>query len=452
MEQEFVTLWEKFKRFMKDRFNLQDDSADQQEVIDNINKGIEFKGTNLWILMFAIVIACVGLNMNSTAVIIGAMLISPLMGPIMGIGLSLGINDFDMMKKSLRNYLVAIIIGLLTSTLYFLISPLLNTQSELLARTTPTLWDVLIAVFGGLAGIVAQTRNDRISTVIPGVAIATALMPPLCTAGFGLATGNMIYFGGAFYLFFINTVFIALATFFMVRFLKYKRKRFIDLKKAKKVRSTMTAIIIVTIVPSFFIAYNIVQSAVFESNAQNYIKHVFNFDNVEVVNSNIKYNRKGSTIELVLIGEELSNDVIQVANNQLVQYKLPKTKLIIKQATAGSRIENAQLNRILLSNTEIIAEKNDKIARLQQVIDSHLRDTIPAKDISKELALLLPRLQTCTISKAETRDQQGNDIEDVIICIIGTRPDDIVSADELTHLSNWLKQRTKTENVKLIVE
>lgn len=452
MEQEFITLWDKFKRFMKDRFNLQDDNADQQEVIDNINKGIEFKGTNLWILMFAIVIACVGLNMNSTAVIIGAMLISPLMGPIMGIGLSLGINDFDMLKKSLRNYLVAIIIGLLTSTLYFLISPLLNTQSELLARTTPTLWDVLIAVFGGLAGIVAQTRNDRISTVIPGVAIATALMPPLCTAGFGLATGNMIYFGGAFYLFFINTVFIALATFFMVRFLKYTRKRFIDLKKAKKVRRTMTAIIIVTIVPSFFIAYNIVQSAVFESNAQNYIKNVFNFDNVEVVNSSIKYNRKGSTIELVLIGEELSNDVIQVTRNQLEQYKLPKTELIIKQATSGSRIENAQLNRILLSNTEIIAEKNDKIARLQKVIDTHLRDTIPAKDISMELALLLPKLKTCTISKAETRDQQGNNIQDVIVCIIATKQDDIVSAEELTHLSNWLKQRTKTENVKLIVE
>ena len=183
------------------------------------------------VLVFATFIASLGLNVNSTAVIIGAMLISPLMGPIMGIGLSVGINDFELMKRSLRNFGFMVLVSIATSTFYFVISPLSNAQSELLARTVPTTYDVLIALFGGLAGIVAQSRKDRTSTVIPGVAIATALMPPLCTAGFGLATLQFKYFIGAFYLFFINTVFIAIATYMVVRFLKYEKHSFLDSKK-----------------------------------------------------------------------------------------------------------------------------------------------------------------------------------------------------------------------------
>ena len=176
--------WRGFRRFVRGRFDLSEDKASESEVIENIRKGIEFKGTNLWVLVFATFIASLGLNVNSTAVIIGAMLISPLMGPIMGIGLSVGINDFELMKRSLRNFGFMVLVSIATSTFYFVISPLSNAQSELLARTVPTTYDVLIALFGGLAGIVAQSRKDRTSTVIPGVAIATALMPPLCTAGF----------------------------------------------------------------------------------------------------------------------------------------------------------------------------------------------------------------------------------------------------------------------------
>lgn len=218
-------------------------------MIENIRKGIEFKGTNLWVLVFATFIASLGLNVNSTAVIIGAMLISPLMGPIMGIGLSVGINDFELMKRSLRNFGFMVLVSIATSTFYFVISPLSNAQSELLARTVPTTYDVLIALFGGLAGIVAQSRKDRTSTVIPGVAIATALMPPLCTAGFGLATLQFKYFIGAFYLFFINTVFIAIATYMVVRFLKYEKHSFLDSKKERKVRRSMVLIVLVTLSP-----------------------------------------------------------------------------------------------------------------------------------------------------------------------------------------------------------
>ena len=196
--------WSEFRAWVKDRFSLEDDKAAQSEITANISKGTEFRGVNLWVLICAALVASLGLNVNSTAVIIGAMCISPIMGPIMGIGFSVGINDFDLLKKSARNFVLMFVVAIITATVYFFISPLGNASSELLARTTPTTYDVLIALFGGMAGAVAQSRQDRTSTVIPGVAIATALMPPLCTAGYGLATGQMKFFLGAFYLFFIH--------------------------------------------------------------------------------------------------------------------------------------------------------------------------------------------------------------------------------------------------------
>ena len=207
----FSELFLQFQNYLKGIFDPSEDRESEVETIENICKGINFRGSNLWVLIFAIFIASLGLNVNSTAVIIGAMLISPLMGPIMGIGLGLGINDFELIKKAFRNLAIATVFGILTSTFYFLISPLNEARSELLARTTPTIYDVLIAFFGGMAGIVASSTRLK-GNVIPGVAIATALMPPLCTAGFGIASGNFSYFFGAFYLYMINSVFIAFAT------------------------------------------------------------------------------------------------------------------------------------------------------------------------------------------------------------------------------------------------
>ena len=212
------------KKLLGRYFNLLPDKEDEHAVIEQVKGGTQFRGTNLWILIFAILIASLGLNVNSTAVIIGAMLISPLMGPIIGMGLSVGISDFEMLKQSLKNYGVATLISVATATLYFWISPLSEAQSELLARTSPTLYDVLIAFCGGAAGVLALTTKSK-GQVIPGVAIATALMPPLCTAGYGLATGQWTYFFGAFYLFFINTVFIATATFFGCQILALPSRR-----------------------------------------------------------------------------------------------------------------------------------------------------------------------------------------------------------------------------------
>ena len=206
-----------------DKFKIDHEKEDLQTVVTNIDNGVVFKGTNLWVLIFAIFVASLGLNVNSTAVIIGAMLISPLMGPIMGIGLAVGISDISLLRKSILNFAIATLVALTTSTIFFLLSPISDAHSELLARTTPTIYDVLIALFGGLAGIVATASKQK-GNVIPGVAIATALMPPLCTAGYGLATLQFQFFYGAFYLFIINTVFIALATFIIVRLLHFPNK------------------------------------------------------------------------------------------------------------------------------------------------------------------------------------------------------------------------------------
>ena len=219
----FKELWKRIKELV----NIAEDT-DIAATINNISKGVEFKGDNVWVLFFAIIIASVGLNVNSTAVIIGAMLVSPLMGPIMGIGLSVGIYDLVLLRKSLKNLLLMVVISLIASSLYFLVTPLSEAQSELLARTNPTIFDVFIALFGGLAGILAQSRKQEKITIVSGVAIATALMPPLCTAGYGIGTGQLRYFFGAFYLFFINSFFIALATFLMVRYLKFPKKTFIN--------------------------------------------------------------------------------------------------------------------------------------------------------------------------------------------------------------------------------
>ena len=243
-------------------FDLRQEKEDEQETIESIRRGVDFKGTNLWVLIFATFIASLGLNTNSTAVIIGAMLISPLMGPIMGFGLGLGIADFELIKRSFRNLATAALFSVITSTLYFLLSPLSEAQSELLARTQPTVYDVLIAFFGGMAGIVASSTKNK-GNVIPGVAIATALMPPLCTAGFGLASGNLYYFFGAFYLFFINSVFICLATYLVVCLLKYPKKVFLDKQREKKVKRYVGLIVFFTIVPSLFLSYNLIRSSYF---------------------------------------------------------------------------------------------------------------------------------------------------------------------------------------------
>ena len=282
--------------FIRRLLSLRDDKAPEDETVASIKAGVEFRGARLWILIFAIFIASLGLNTNSAAVIIGAMLISPLMGPIMGMGLGVGINDFELLKRSFRSFAVATIFSVLTATFYFAITPIDEAQSELLARTSPTIYDVLIALFGGLAGIVAlSSTGQRGGNVIPGVAIATAIMPPLCTTGFGIATGNWLYSAGAFYLYLINSIFISLATFIGVNIFHFKKKVFVDKQREKRVKHIIITIAVLTMLPSALLTYMLVREDMFTNKANNFIADVVSSDHTQVISKDVDYRKKRNT-------------------------------------------------------------------------------------------------------------------------------------------------------------
>ena len=345
------------RNFIRHYFNLDSDRDNEGNVVASITRNIHFRGANLWTLIFAIIIASVGLNVNSTAVIIGAMLISPLMGPIMGVGLGIGIADFPLVRRGVKNLLTAVVIAIATSTIYFYVTPLHNANAELLARTTPTIWDVFIAFAGGLAGVVGATRKEK-SNVIPGVAIATALMPPLCTAGFGLATGHWYYFLGALYLFFINSVFICVATILIVRFMGFHRHVFEDDATRKRITRYILLVVIVTAAPSVWLGYGIVRKAVFENNAQSFVREEVKFPNTQVVTKNYVFSKKNPRIELLLFGQMLDSVQIDSLRKRLTSYNLKGTNLIVRQGmNARQEIDVAQLKASVLD--EVLDEEDN---------------------------------------------------------------------------------------------
>ena len=339
---------------LKKYFNVLPDKEDEQEIIAQIRSGISFRGANLWVLIFAIFIASLGLNVNSTAVIIGAMLISPLMGPIIGMGLAVGINDLDLLKRSAKNYGVATLISVLTATFYFLISPLSEVQSELLARTSPTLYDVLIAFCGGAAGIIALCTKGK-GNVIPGVAIATALMPPLCTAGFGLATGHWLYFLGAFYLFFINTVFIALATYGGVRLLQFSQTS----EKDIKARRIVTALVVLTMIPAVFLTVKIVQQSVLDNNINRFIKAELQQRGTQIISNNV--DKDSLRLRVVAVGKEITDAHQLKAKNRMEFYGLKGYQLRV--------IQGSYSDSLMSLNSELTAMTTSREGDRQHLIE-----------------------------------------------------------------------------------
>ncbi|MDH4058720.1 MAG: TIGR00341 family protein, partial [Cyclobacteriaceae bacterium] len=311
-----------------DIFSLLKEKEDFQVVRSVIEKESVFHGTNLWVLFFAILVASLGLNINSTAVVIGAMLISPLMGPIVGLGVGVAINDLALMRNAFLNYLLAAGIGLTASTFYFLISPIDDAHSEILMRTFPTFYDVLIALFGGFAGIIAISSRHK-GNVIPGVAIATALMPPLCTAGYGLATWQLSYFLGAFYLYLINSVFIAVATIVTAYYLKFPKKKYADPKVERRERIIIWVVTILTLIPSLYMGYNIVEQNKFNDRSARFIEAEATFSNNYLLKSVI--DAKEKRITLIFGGLEINKDEIAVLKGKLKYYELENATLEIKQ-------------------------------------------------------------------------------------------------------------------------
>jgi len=443
------------REFLKERFNLDEDKANEDEIIENIKKGVEFRGTNLWVLVFAIFIASIGLNVNSTAVIIGAMLISPLMGPITGIGLGVGINDFDLIKKAFKNLAIATVISVLTSALYFFISPFTEIQSELLARTTPTIWDVMIALFGGFAGIVAATRKN-VSNVIPGVAIATALMPPLCTAGFGLATGNFYFFFGAIYLYFINSVFISFAALVIVRFLKFNKIVMLDSKRENRVRQYISIIVIVTVIPSILMAYNIVSKSIDAQNVQKFIDGEFNFDNTKVISKNLILVEDKNVLEVFLLGESLSDSMIKNLRAKMTKYGLEEFELKLAQGVSGSSVTDISslrsgvIEELYRKNEEIIKNKDTKISLLENEISRLESESFPVQEISKEIKALNKNVTEFTMNKNIFMDFSKSLTDTLAFVYVKFRKKP--SQAELNSLKEWLRVRTKYDNLKLVVQ
>lgn len=436
-------IYQAFKNFVTYRFNLHEDTADALLTMDSIKKNVEFRGANLWTLIFAIFIASIGLNVNSTAVIIGAMLVSPLMGPIMGVGLGIGVNDFELVKKGLRNLIIATIISIIASSLYFWITPLQDASSELLARTSPSIWDVFIAAFGGLAGIVAATRKEK-SNVIPGVAIATALMPPLCTAGYGLASGNLYFFLGALYLYFINSIFICVATYLIVRFLKFPKKEFEDKAYEKKVSRYILLIVLITAAPSVYLAYRIVDISIFESNAKAFIHQEINYKNTQVISKNYKYSRKGKEIEVLLLGTELTPLQIDSLQKKMANYKLANTKLLIRQ---GLNAKNElDLSQIKASILEAVYQNNTTDKKSNPTYNT--LDT-PIPEIREEMRSLYPQLRSYSISNVEVHRIDTN-LKDTMTMVVASfkKP---LPVPERNRLQLWLKKRLNVDSLKLIV-
>lgn len=437
-----------------ERFALGADAASQEEVNSNIQKGIMIKGSNLWVLIFAIFTASLGLNTNSTAVIIGAMLISPLMGPIIGMGYSMGVYDFNLLKESFRNFLVMFVVSLITSAVFFTLPLITSTQSELLARTQPTTYDILIALFGGLAGMVAQTRKDRTGTVIPGVAIATALMPPLCTVGYGLATLQFRFMLGALYLFTINTIFIALASFIVTRVMKFKMIGELEPIKLKKYKSMMISILILVTLPSIMIAVFIIQRSSFEANYKNFVAEAFDYDNTFVVESKANYNPKPkqhSVIEVRLFGETLSDNVINNIRSQMsTVYHLPKVDLVVRQSNqegGGIAITALQSNY-----TEMLNEKNLQISRLQEQLSSiHMADTLAVSSMTRELGIFVPDISDMSMQRHISYDKEGAATDTAYICIISFH-EDMQTDPDIDLIKHWLTNRTGASNIKILVK
>ena len=443
--------------FFREYLDLRREKEHETDTIDSIQKGVEFRGTNLWVLIFAIFIASLGLTVNSTAVIIGAMLISPLMGPIMGIGLAVGINDIDLMKRSAKSYLITTLFSVITATLFFLIFPVTGNQSELLARTSPTIYDVFIALMGGLAGIVATTSKNK-GNVLPGVAIATALMPPLCTAGFGLATGNLVYFLGAFYLYFINSVFICAATLLCVRFLGFHKKQQVDSEREKQVRKYILALVIIPMIPAIYLTVGILRDTYFDSAANRFIREQLSFDNAQVVDKRITRKGKDSEIRVVMVGQEVPDSTIAVARSRMGEYSLENVRLVILQGVSGNTGTDLDITALRSQVLEDFYQNGEERLRQQAVqIDSLERKLRQFKvydelgnSIIPELKVLYPTIRTFSISEAIEYDVDSLRTDTIPTAIVSTSKR--LDAATLEKLTEWLKARTGNGELKVMVK
>jgi uncharacterized hydrophobic protein (TIGR00271 family) len=373
------------------------------------------------------------------------MLISPLMGPIMGLGLGLAINDVSLFRRAFLNFSVATLVALATSTVFFLVSPINDAHSEILARTSPNIYDVLIALFGGLAGTLATASRHK-GNVIPGVAIATALMPPLCTAGYGLATGQFYFFFGAFYLFIINTVFIALATMLMCRFLKFEARNFLTQKESFRAKYMTLFIVLATLIPSVYFGYDMVKKG-------RYIKLAGSFVDAEAVFSNDylldkEIDPENKSITLIFGGREITEAEIAGLKKKLPEYQLAGTELIVKQGFAYMDLKRSSTDDTEQMIRMALAAQGRHTDSLRKALESVKEKGPDAGDIFRELKTQYPALKEAVIQPVvPASDSSRNDQQMLVLLEMGSK----LKPAEQIRLENWLKVRLKSEDIRLVL-
>lgn len=428
-------------RYLYNLFNLHSGEETPEKTLETVKNNISFTGPNLWILVCAIIVASVGLNVNSTAVIIGAMLISPLMGPIVASGFALGVYDFELLKRALRNLLVATVASLLASTFYFFISPFKEVQSELLARTSPNIYDILIAFFGGIVGVIAVTRVEK-GNPIPGVAIATALMPPLCTAGYGLATGNLRFFFGALFLYSINCVFICIATFAIVKYLKYPAQTYVNEKRQKQIRYGITALIALMLIPSAYFAYDLYLKQRFTQRANTFIENEFTDKGVTVVYKKTTYNHTAPLIELAFLSTQYTDEQIAELNDRLKSYGLSGTTLEIRENDNLELLKSDILNEVSKSEN-IVNEKDRIITELKNQIATQTFDN---KQILKEAQAIFPVVSAVSLARHTLVFANDSTAHTTVLLYECTQP---LDTEDIRKFENWLTQRLALPGVEI---
>ena len=412
-----------------------------------IRGNIEFRGPNAWILAVAIIIASVGLNVNSIPVIIGAMLISPLMGPIFGLGLGLGINDIDLMKQAGKNLIIMVSISVVVSFLYFLITPLsLSNPTELLARTRPTIFDVMIALFGGFAGIFEQCRKEK-GTVFSGVAIATALMPPLCTAGYGLATGNVGSFLGALYLFCINCLFITMATYFLVKYFRFKKTEYADQGFGLKTQRITSLLILIFLIPSIWSAVTLVKQNNFEKKAIEFVENHRSIGNSIIYDYQIEH-QDGSVLKVFLTGETLSEAGRSNLYVYAEEHGINEKQIVIKEYITQTSQHNDEVFKGIYERLDSkIDQYESTIEQLTLELQAAKKDEMPYMQIANEISASYPHIKHVFIG-------QGNHITidslTVSPClIVKVKSDTLLSESLLEQFKKWIKIRLQSENIEI---
>ncbi len=445
----FLRILAEFRRFVRETMDLHWD-AHIDSTAEIIRKDMIFRGHVVWVLVCSIFIASIGLNVNSTAVIVGAMLISPLMGPILATGLAVGTNDMDLLRRGLKNFMVMVSVALLTSTIYFLLTPISDYQSELLARTRPTLLDAGVAIFGGIAGIIGVSRRNR-GNVVPGVAIATALMPPLCTAGYGLATLQWNFFFGALYLFVLNSIFISLSTVAIVRLLKFPLAKELNAQREKQVKVYMAIAIVLLLAPSGWVLYGITQEAIFRREVDRFIRSNFPLEGTEILEQRITYTDAEQRLDLYLVGNPLEEGARTVLEKQLLERKLGQVQLVIHQAGAANidmqAMRSGIIEDIFDRNEQKLAEKDERIRELERQLDP-----IPMDALVREMAVVFPGISQFSYANAVVWNGTKLDTIPTAFVAWSTEFDEQTVKKREEVLNAWLKQRLGKAGMRVVRE